>query len=95
MSAKIKVTTTRSVDTLMFGVQDALLPYGKSLAFSEPETCELHPMAEALMAISGVNSTWIMGDEIMVTKDTDIRWARVKPKVMETIRKVQSHQASS
>ena len=91
----ISIIPTRSEHTITFKVSKTLLPYGKSLAFSEPEPCELHPMAEALMAISGVNSTWIMGDEIMVTKDTDIRWARVKPKVMETIRKVQSHQASS
>ena len=47
-------------------------------------------MAEALMAISGVNSAWIMADEIMVTKDTDTRWATVKPKVMETIKKIQA-----
>jgi hypothetical protein len=37
-----------------------------------------------------VNSAWIMGDEIMVTKDTHIRWATVKPKVLETIKKIQA-----
>jgi hypothetical protein len=35
-----------------------------------------------------VNSAWIMADEIMVTKEPDMRWATVKPKVMETIRAV-------
>ena len=91
MSKIITIIPTRSEHTLTFKVDHDLLPYGKSLPFSEPETAELHPMAEALMAISGVNSTWIMGREIMVTKDTDIRWATVKPKVMETIRKVQAN----
>lgn len=90
MSKSITVIPTRSESTLTFKVDKALLPYGKSLPFSEPEASELHPMAEALMAVPGVNSTWIMGDEIMVTKDTDIRWAKVKPKVLETIRKVQT-----
>jgi hypothetical protein len=47
-------------------------------------------MAQALFAISGVNSGWMMADEIMITKETDVRWATVKPKVMETIRKVQA-----
>lgn len=86
----ITVIPTRSEHTITFKVDKSLLPYGKSLPFSEPETFALHPMAQALMAIPGVNSAWIMADEIMVTKDTDIRWATVKPKVMETIRKVQS-----
>ena len=85
----ITVIPTRNEHTITFKVDQSLLPYGKSLAFSEPETTKFHPMAEALMAISGVNSAWIMADEIMVTKDTDIRWATVKPKVMETIKKVQ------
>ena len=87
----ITVIPTRSEHTITFKVDQALLPYGKSLPFSEPETSELHPMGQALMDISGVNSTWIMGNEIMVTKDTHIRWATVKPKVMETIRKLQAH----
>ena len=87
----ITVIPTRNEHTITFKVDQTLLPYGKSLPFSEPETSKFHPMAEALMAISGVNSAWIMADEIMVTKDADIRWATVKPKVMETIRKVQAH----
>ncbi len=87
----ITVIPTRNEHTITFKVEKNLLPYGKSLAFSEPETTKFHPMAEALMAIPGVNSTWIMADEVMVTKDADIRWATVKPKVMETIRKVQSN----
>jgi len=87
----ITVIPTRNENTITFKVDQTLLPYGKSLPFSEPETSKFHPMAEALMAISGVNSAWIMADEIMVTKDADIRWATVKPKVMETIRKVQAH----
>jgi len=90
MSKTITVIPTRNENTITFKVSESLLPYGKSLTFCEPGTAELHPMAQALMAISGVNSTWIMADEIMVTKETDVRWATVKPKVMETIRKVQN-----
>ena len=91
MSKSITVIPTRCEHTITFKVDWSLLPYGKSLPFSEPETYKYHPMAEALMAISGVNSAWIMADEIMVTKDTDTRWATVKPKVMETIKKIQSY----
>ena len=87
MSAKIKVTTTRSVDTLMFCVKDALLPYGKSIPVSQPEAAHLHPGAKVLMAVPGVDSAWIMGNEIMVTKKVDQRWATVKSRVIAAIRK--------
>ena len=87
MSAKIKVKTTRSVDTLMFGVQDALLPYGKSIPVSQPGAAKLHPVAEILMAVPGVDSAWIMGNEIMVTKKVDQRWATVKSREIEAIRR--------
>lgn len=88
MSTKIKVKTTRSVDTLMFAVKDALLPYGKSIPVSQPGAAKLHPVAEVLMAVPGVDSAWIMGNEIMVTKKVDQRWATVKSRVIEAIRKV-------
>ncbi|MBC8284875.1 MAG: NifU N-terminal domain-containing protein [Nitrospinae bacterium] len=87
MSAKIKITTTRSEGTLMFAVKDALLPYGKSIPVSQPGVAKLHPVAEALMAVPGVDSAWIMGNEIQVTKKVDERWATVKSRVIEAIRK--------
>ncbi len=90
MSTSITVIPTRSEHTITFKVDRALLPYGKSLPFSEPAAAALHPMAQALTTIPGVNSVWIMADEIMITKDEDVRWATIKPKVMETIRKVQA-----
>ncbi len=86
MSAKIKVTTTRSEDTLMFAVKDDLLPYGKSIPVSQPGVARLHPMAEVLLAVPGVDSAWIMGNEIQVTKKVDQRWATVKSRVIEAIR---------
>ena len=87
MSPKIKVKTTRSLGTLMFGVQDSLLPYGQSIPVSQPGAAKLHPVAEVLMAVPGVDSAWIMGNEIMVTKKVDERWATVKSRVIEAIRK--------
>ncbi len=87
MSEKIKVTTTRSPDTLMFAVKNALLPYGKSIPISQPGAAKLHPVAEVLMAVPGVDSAWIMGNEIMVTKKVNQRWATVKSRVIEAIQK--------
>lgn len=87
MGSAIKVTATRSENTLVFAVKDALLPYGESIPVSQPEAAKLHPVAEVLMAVPGVDSAWIMGKEIMVTKKADERWAAVKSRVIEAIRK--------
>ena len=87
MGTAIKVTTTRSENTLMFAVKDALLPYGKSIPLSQPGAAKLHPVAEVLMAVPGEDSAWIMGNEIMVTKKVGERWATVKSRVIEAIRK--------
>ena len=86
MGNSIKIRATRNEGTLMFAVKDALLPYGKSIPVSQPGVAKLHPIAEALMAVPGVDSAWIMGNEIMVTKKVDERWATVKSRVIEAIR---------
>ena len=86
MANSIKVRTTSNEGTLMFAVKDALLPYGKSIPVSQPGAAKLHPVAEILMAVPGVDSVWIMGNEIMVTKKVEERWATVKSRVIEAIR---------
>ena len=86
MGNLIKVKTTRNEGTLMFAVKDALLPYGKSIPVSQPGAAKLHPVAEILMAVPGVDSAWIMGNEIMVSKKVEERWATVKSRVIEAIR---------
>ena len=86
MGNLIKVKTTRNEGTLMFAVKDALLPYGKSIPVSQPGAAKLHPLAEILMAVPGVDSAWIMGNEIMVSKKVEERWATVKSRVIEAIR---------
>jgi hypothetical protein len=86
MGNSIKVRTTRNEGTLMFAVKDALLPYGKSIPVSEPGAAKLHPLADILMAVPGVDSAWIMGNEIMVSKKVEERWATVKSRVIEAIR---------
>ena len=86
MGNSIKVRTTRNEGTLMFEVKDTLLPYGKSIPVSQPGAAKLHPVAEILMAVPGVDSAWIMGNEIMVSKKVEERWATVKSRVIEAIR---------
>jgi len=91
MRNSIKVRTTRNEGTLMFAVKDTLLPYGKSIPVSQPGAAKLHPVAEILMAVPGVDSAWIMGNEIMVSKKVEERWATVKSRVIEAIRSTLSN----
>ena len=91
MQNSIKVRTTRNEGTLIFTVKDALLPYGKSIPVSQPGAAKLHPIAEILMAVPGVDSAWIMGNEIMVSKKVEERWATVKSRVIEAIRSTLSN----
>mgnify|MGYP001573930583 FL=1 len=91
MGNSIKVRTTRNEGTLMFAVKDTLLPYGKSIPVSQPGAAKLHPVAEILMAVPGVDSAWIMGNEIMVSKKVEERWATVKSRVIESIRIILSN----
>ena len=91
MGNSIKVRTTRNEGTLMFAVKDALLPYGKSIPVSQPGAAKLHPLAEILIAVPGVDSAWIMGNEIMVSKKVEERWATVKSRVIEAIRSTLSN----
>ena len=91
MKNSIKVRTTRNEGTLMFAVKDTLLPYGKSIPVSQPGAAKLHPVAEILMAVPGVDSAWIMGNEIMVSKKVEERWATVKSRVIEAIRSTLSN----
>ena len=91
MGNSIKVRTTRNEGTLMFSVKDTLLPYGKSIPVSQPGAAKLHPVAEILMTVPGVDSAWIMGNEIMVSKKVEERWATVKSRVIEAIRSTLSN----
>jgi hypothetical protein len=91
MGNSIKVRTTRNEGTLIFVVKDTLLPYGKSIPVSQPGAAKLHPVAEILMAVPGVDSAWIMGNEIMVSKKVEERWATVKSRVIESIRIILSN----
>ena len=91
MGNSITVRTTRNEGTLLFAVKGALLPYGKSIPVSQPEAAKLHPVAKILMAVPGVDSAWIMGNEIMVSKKVEERWATIKSRVIEAIRSTLSN----
>ena len=86
MNAEIKVTPMRNQDSIEITVEQELVPYGTSLSFSDTESAASHPLGSDLLNIPGVASVWIMGKDIMVTKEEKARWAILQSRVLETIK---------
>ena len=86
MNAEIKVTPMRNQDSIEITVEQELVPYGTSLSFSNAESAASHPLGSDLLNIPGVESVWIMGKDIMVTKGEKARWAILQSRVLETVK---------
>ncbi len=87
MTVEIKVTPTRNPHYVTFGLDRDLLPPGTGLSFSSPETANEHPIASAIFQVSGVQSVWILGNEIQVCKDEKVRWGSIQAKILEAIKR--------
>lgn len=88
MTVEIEITATRNPNYVTFSLDHDLIPPGTGLSYSDAESAESNPLAKALFAISGVESIWVLGNSIHVTKAEKIRWARIQSRVIETIRRV-------
>ena len=51
------------------------------------EEASSHPIASALMAISGVSHVLLLGDFITIGKRPEARWSDIKPKVTKLLGK--------
>ena len=90
MSVEVTVEPTRNEDSVVFILNKTLIPPGTGSTFSNRESAKDHPLARALFEIRGVNSLWIIGSEVQVTKDPGVSWGAIKAKVVETIKQVES-----
>jgi hypothetical protein len=86
MSVEIKISPSRNPNYVTFSTDQNLIPLGTGLTYSDPESAESNPLAKSLFAITGVESVWILGSAIHVTKDDKISWSRIQSQVIETIR---------
>ena len=86
MSVAIEVIPTRNPNYVTFSTDQNLIPPGTGLTYSDPESAESNPLAKSLFAIGGIESVWILGSAIHVTKGDKIRWARIQSRIIETIR---------
>ncbi len=90
MSVTVTVEPTRNEDSVVFILDKSLIPPGTGSSFSNRESAKDHPLARALFEIRGVNSLWIIGSEVQVTKDPGVSWGSIKAKIVETIKRVES-----
>ena len=88
MTVEIKITATRNPNYVTFSLDHDLIPPGTGRTYSDAESAEADPLAKALFEIPGIESLWVLGDSIHVTKDEKVRWTRIQSRVIETIRHV-------
>ena len=86
MSVEIEVIPSRNPNYVTFSTDQDLIPPGTGLTYSDPESAESNPLAKSLFAIGGVESVWILGSGIHVTKDDKVRWTKIQSRIIEIIR---------
>ncbi len=87
MSVEIEIIATRNPNYVTFSTDQNLIPLGTGLTYSDPESAQSNPLAKALFAIGGIESVWILGSGIHVTKDEKVRWSKIQSRIIETIRR--------
>ena len=87
MSVEIEIIPSRNPNYVTFSTDQNLIPLGTGLSYSDPESAESNPLAKSLFAIGGIESIWILGSGIYVTKDEKARWTKIQSRFIETIRR--------
>ena len=87
MPVEIEIVATRNPNYVTFSTDQNLIPPGTGLTYSDPESAKSNPLVKSLFAIGGVESVWILGSGIHVTKGDNIRWSKIQSRIIETIRR--------
>ena len=88
MPVQVTVEPMRNENSVAFILDKTLIPPGTGNPYSNRESAQSNPLAKALFEIQGVNSIWVLGNEVQVTKDDQASWGALKGKVVETIKRV-------
>ena len=87
MSVEIEIIRSRNPNYVTFSTDQNLIPLGTGLSYSDPESAESNPLPKSLFAIGGIESIWILGSGIHVTKGDKARWTKIQSRIIETIRR--------
>ena len=90
MPVQVTVEPMRNENSVAFILDKNLIPPGTGDPYSNREKAQSNPLAKALFEIKGVNSIWVLGNEVQVTKDDEVTWGAIKAKIIETIKRVES-----
>ncbi len=90
MSLEVKATPTRNEHSVIFQLNKTLIQPGTGQSYPDARSAEGSPLASALFRIEGVQSVWILGNDVQVTKDESVRWGRINSKIIETIKQIES-----
>jgi|TARA_B110000438_G_C15748750_1_gene621940 hypothetical protein len=85
MGIQITTLPTRTENLVTFTLDKDLIPPGTGLSYPNKELAQSHSIAKALFELNGVESVWILGNSIQVSKSDNVRWGSLKAKVEETI----------
>ena len=85
MKLQIKTQPTRSETLITFSLSKALIPPGTGKSFPDKNSAQSHPIAKAIFEINGIESVWILGNDIQVGKSDNVRWSSIKSKIYDAI----------
>jgi len=88
MTVEIEITATRNPNYVTFSTNHDFIPPGTGQTYPDAESAELNPLAKALFEIPGVESLWVLGNHVHVTKNEKIPWTRIQSRVIETLGRV-------
>ena len=86
MTLEIVTQPTRSETLVTFTLNKALIPPGTGKSFPNKASAQADPIAKAIFDVEGVESVWILGNDIQVGKADGVRWSAIKSKVYDAIR---------
>ncbi len=85
MTLQIKTQPTRSETLITFTLNKALIPPGTGRSFPNKASAQSDSIAKTIFEVEGVESVWILGNDIQVGKADGIRWSAIKPKIYDAI----------
>ena len=90
MTVEVKVKPTRNEHSVIFSLNKTLVRAGTGEPYSDAASAKNSPLASALFKIRGVQSIWLLGNDVQVTKYESARWGTLNSKIIETIKQVES-----
>lgn len=84
-SVPFRIGPTPNPNAVRVGLGRPIFPI--ALSFSSAAQAEGHPLARALFGIPGVRGVFCLNDFISITKDPEVEWSDLEPRVAAVLEK--------